>query len=245
MAESLYQPSLARVHDDGFLKYSENAAQVVIEFLRSRDADGQHHLDLGCGTGRLAELVAASGSSVTGIDISPDMLAIARERHAGVEWREGSIWEAVLPGCSSVSAVGEILNYRAAASFTPANTLALIEKVFQVLEPGGLFLFDFATAGRLGGPSDKTQFFETDEWQLVVESTENGNLLTRRCIMFLPDVSDGNTWTRQEETHFLELLDPKTIMEQLQSTGFHITQGRSYGNAELPHGMVQIHAVKE
>jgi SAM-dependent methyltransferase len=41
-------------------------------------------LDVGCGPGWLSELLARCGYSVTGIDISPDMVEIARERVAAL-----------------------------------------------------------------------------------------------------------------------------------------------------------------
>jgi SAM-dependent methyltransferase len=41
-------------------------------------------LDVGCGPGWLSELLARCGYSVTGIDISPDMIEIARERVAAL-----------------------------------------------------------------------------------------------------------------------------------------------------------------
>jgi SAM-dependent methyltransferase len=41
-------------------------------------------LDVGCGPGWLSELLARCGYSVTGIDISPDMIEIARERVASL-----------------------------------------------------------------------------------------------------------------------------------------------------------------
>jgi SAM-dependent methyltransferase len=41
-------------------------------------------LDVGCGPGWLSELLARCGYSVTGIDISPDMVEIARERVASL-----------------------------------------------------------------------------------------------------------------------------------------------------------------
>jgi len=43
-------------------------------------AHGPGILDLGCGTGNLALRLAARGLHVTGVDLSPDMLDVAREK---------------------------------------------------------------------------------------------------------------------------------------------------------------------
>jgi ubiquinone/menaquinone biosynthesis C-methylase UbiE len=50
---------------------------------------GQRVLDIGCGTGTLAVLMAQRGAQVVGVDIAPPMLAIAarRVREAGLEER--------------------------------------------------------------------------------------------------------------------------------------------------------------
>ena len=49
---------------------------IVDEFI----AKGDKILELGCGTGSLAILCAAKGAEVTGIDLSPKMLAIAHRK---------------------------------------------------------------------------------------------------------------------------------------------------------------------
>jgi ubiquinone/menaquinone biosynthesis C-methylase UbiE len=43
---------------------------------------GERALDLGCGTGRVAELMAASGATVVGIDLAPGLIETAKERAA-------------------------------------------------------------------------------------------------------------------------------------------------------------------
>ncbi|MGD0386419.1 MAG: class I SAM-dependent methyltransferase [Solirubrobacteraceae bacterium] len=51
---------------------------AVIELLG--DVHGRRVLDVGCGSGTLSQWLVESGASVVGFDISPAMLAIARER---------------------------------------------------------------------------------------------------------------------------------------------------------------------
>lgn len=48
-------------------------------------------VDLGCGTGTLARMLASGGASVTGVDPDPEMLRAARYRdpEGRVDWRLG------------------------------------------------------------------------------------------------------------------------------------------------------------
>ena len=49
---------------------------------------GQAVLDLGCGPGDVSGLLAARGLTVTGVDADPDLIAAARQRHAGVRFEQ-------------------------------------------------------------------------------------------------------------------------------------------------------------
>ena len=53
-------------------------ADVLLRFVGA--LDGRRIIDVGTGTGRAALLLAAAGASVTGIDASDEMLAVARRR---------------------------------------------------------------------------------------------------------------------------------------------------------------------
>ena len=60
---------------------------------------GDRVLDLACGTGILARVARerlGEDSCVVGVDISPDMLAVARGAAPGIDWREGNA-SATLP----------------------------------------------------------------------------------------------------------------------------------------------------
>jgi SAM-dependent methyltransferase len=50
-------------------------------------------VDLGCGTGRLCHAFAAAGYACTGIDLSEEMLAKARETPSDVRWLKANIVE--------------------------------------------------------------------------------------------------------------------------------------------------------
>src|SRR5215510_5045256 len=68
---------------------------------------GERVLDVGCGTGVVARQAAShlgEKGSVTGIDISPDMLAIARaaatRENVAIEWHQGSAEHLPFPNSS-------------------------------------------------------------------------------------------------------------------------------------------------
>ncbi|HEX3803888.1 MAG TPA: class I SAM-dependent methyltransferase [Solirubrobacteraceae bacterium] len=68
-------------------------------FLRVLDAAGvaagTRLLGIGCGSGLLRELAAARGADVAGLDITPELLEIARERVPAGDFRETDM--SVLP----------------------------------------------------------------------------------------------------------------------------------------------------
>jgi len=69
----------------------ENWHEVAEVLVREADLAGRRVLDIGCGTGRFASLLATEhGSRAWGIDPSPEMLAVARRRAPRtVGFREG------------------------------------------------------------------------------------------------------------------------------------------------------------
>ena len=54
---------------------------------------GEQALDVCCGTGDIAGTIAMSGARVFGLDFSPEMLAIATRRSAGITWVNGDAEE--------------------------------------------------------------------------------------------------------------------------------------------------------
>jgi SAM-dependent methyltransferase len=199
---SFYPPDLARIHDEGFGDFARAAA---CELLRRLPPSGLV-VELGVGTGISSEILIANGYEVLGIDISPDMLAIARERVPTAELREGSLWEAELPQCVAVTAFGEVLNYAADERAGAEELPDLFARIHAALQPGGLFMFDFATPGR-AGPS---RTHEGQGWRIVSETVEADGVLERR--MTIDD--------RREEVHTLRLYEPEFVQKCLEGPGF-------------------------
>src|SRR5918912_296123 len=78
--------SVKTLYDEISRQYHENRARAISDYTElpavlrlAGDVRGRRVLDAGCGPGRHARKLLAKGARVTGIDISNEMIAIARE----------------------------------------------------------------------------------------------------------------------------------------------------------------------
>lgn len=138
-------------HDFGG-EYSSNAAENYEHFFvpvigaplardliaRALLKPGERVLDVACGTGivtRMAsEKVGASGA-VTGLDLNPGMLAVAKKvSPPGIEWSQASADEIPLPDKSF-----DVVFCQVSLQFMPDKQKA-INEIYRVLAPGGRVL---------------------------------------------------------------------------------------------------------
>lgn len=103
-------------------------------------------LDLGCGTGTLAIMIkqAVPGARVVGVDVDPEVLAIARQKIAAagidVELLQGAVSDVSLPAGSFDRAVSSLVLHH----LTTAEKQKALAAVARLLRPGGeLHVVDF------------------------------------------------------------------------------------------------------
>lgn len=97
-------------------------------------------LDLGCGTGRHAPLLAQKGYNVTGVDRSEEMLAVANNfQSASVSFRLGDIRSVRLERTyDAVVSLFHVISYQT----TNADLRNAFTTAREHLAPGGVFIFD-------------------------------------------------------------------------------------------------------
>src|SRR4051794_41947887 len=83
---AFYENSLALIHNAGFGALARGAGRIVLEHLRARAGEAGTVVDLGCGSGILAEQISTAGFSVVGVDVSPHLLSLARARAPRAEF---------------------------------------------------------------------------------------------------------------------------------------------------------------
>ncbi len=92
---------------------------------------GTRVLDVACGTGALSRALTRAGASVTGLDLAPPMLAIARELSPEIEFIEASA-DAIPFGDDEFDAA----TCQQGLQFFPNRQLALTQ-IRRVVKPGG------------------------------------------------------------------------------------------------------------
>lgn len=238
-----YKEDLAYIHDVGFGDWAIASAPGILKMLA--EAQLQHGLivDLGCGSGLSARAFVNSGYRVLGIDISEEMLKIARTRVPEADFRLGSVFEVELPSCHAVTAIGECFNYLFDDRNDRPQRLQLFERIYQALIPGGIFVFDVVEAGQVEPETPTRSFTEGEDWTVLVEKIEDRKraILTRRIITFR---QVGDVYRRDEEVHIQRLYDAEAIASELRQIGFQVRILHHYGEYELPKARAALVARK-
>ncbi|TNC26027.1 class I SAM-dependent DNA methyltransferase [Amycolatopsis alkalitolerans] len=97
--------------------------------------------DLGCGPGRITAHLASLGTDVFGVDLSPEMIAVARRLHPGLRFEEGSLLGLDLPDAELAGAVA----WYSIIHTPPEHLPAVFAEFARVLKPGGHLLLAFQT----------------------------------------------------------------------------------------------------
>jgi SAM-dependent methyltransferase len=231
-----YGTDLAHIHDAGFLDLAEEATPFVVRLLAERGIEEGEVVELGCGSGATAAALAEAGHDVLGIDFSRAMLALARSRAPRARFRLGSWVDTPIPECDAVLAIGEVLGYVGSAQGTKAELRGLFGRVRAALRPGGLFIFDLATPGRVPTGEDSA-FRAGDDWAILYTASEDakGRKLQRRITTFRR-ISGGATYRRSEEIHRLRLWGVEEIEAMLRDARFKVQVRRAYGPRQFAPG---------
>lgn len=103
--------------------------------------------DLGCGQGRLTAYLTASGHDAFGVDLSPEMLGIARATYPDLRFTLGSMTELDIADGS----VAGVLSWYSIIHTPPAVVPTILAEFGRILAPGGYVLLGFFSCDDLAG----------------------------------------------------------------------------------------------
>jgi SAM-dependent methyltransferase len=238
----VYDRDLAYVHHRGFSDFARSAAPVVLELLRDAGiAHGSRIVDLGCGSGVLAGELAKSGYIVTGVDLSPEMVKLARDHVPGAAFVVQSLHEFFVPGfpkCGAITAIGEAFTYATDGEREPALR-ALFARCAGALSPGGLLLFDVIEHVDGEAMNYRNWSAEGDDWLIAVDVAEDppARTITRSMWIYR---AEGGQYRRTKEVHRAWTFTREEIATWLEDAGFdHV---RFDGGWQLPERRVAVAA---
>lgn len=189
--------------------------------------------DIGCGTGAITIPLARSGFEVYGIDLSEDMLSIARSKweessQSQLRSQPGSVlflqqdmreWE--LPQqVDSVISFCDCLNYLTEEE----DVEAMLAATYRALKDGGVFLFDVHPPSQLQRYAQE-QPFVLDERDIAYiwtcELDEQRCEIEHRLSIFASEGTGRDAlFQRIEETHIQRAYEPDWLNGALLRAGF-------------------------
>lgn len=125
---------------DNKLGFVSKFGKDVIELLNP--TRGEKILDLGCGTGDLAYEISKKGATVTGMDLSTEMIEKARKKYSDINFINGDAENFQLD--ESFDAV-----FSNAALHWMKNAEKVVKCVWNVLKKGGRFVAEFGGHGNV------------------------------------------------------------------------------------------------
>lgn len=192
-------------------------SELITELIRDRVPNAKSLLDVACGTGKHLEHLSKSFET-QGVDLDPEMLAIARERVPEIPLHTGDMCEFKLSDkFDAVTCIFSSIGY---TKSTDRLNLA-IANMAQHLNPGGiLFVEAWITpedwlVGRV-----RADTYETDDGFIqrmaVMEPIERGRLVLEYMI------GDSSGISRVTETHELGWFTHEEYSQSIENAGLNL-----------------------
>ncbi|MCL6610078.1 MAG: methyltransferase domain-containing protein [Peptococcaceae bacterium] len=198
----------------------EGWADYVEEILRRFGHRPAGVLDLACGTGNTLLPMALRGYEAAGVDLSPQMVDLARRKAAGcgvkIDYHVGDIRDFRLDRpVDLVTCFHDGLNY-----ITEPDDLG---KVFKNaagnLTPGGMFIFDLNAVMWIGRTDPQPVVIDEENMTIIYKTRiDTGSALwTVDLTCFL---KEGHLYRKFSETHRERGYEPEEVVARLTEAGF-------------------------
>ncbi len=198
----------------------ERYADYIENIFSMYDVSSDLVCDLACGTGNLTVPLSKRGYNMTGIDISEDMLNIARKKSAGLDilYINQNITSLDLYGTMGAFTCGiDGINYIIA----PKALLYMFKRIKNCfLDPNGILVFDISTEYKLKTVIGCNTFIHSE--REIFYSWQNRYIETKKLSdMYLNFfVRSKNGYRRFEERHLQKAYSCDELTAILKCAGF-------------------------
>ena len=166
----MYSKIFSRIYNEfGWNYYPEAFAGQLLTWLAANAPQAQRILDLGCGTGVLCRILREHGFTADGVDLSENMVAIAREADPEGRYDVGDMTVYEPEGrYDIVTCTGDAVNHLT----DKAAVEKMFCKVYSYLEEGGVFIFDLLNETEVPDP-DPIEFRYDEHTDASLQMTKD------------------------------------------------------------------------
>ena len=190
------------------------------EILKREGVKPRTAVDLACGTGSIALLMARDGLRVTAVDMSEEMLCVASQKAQELpnppqfvcqRLENLHLYRGVDLAVCALDSLDYILD--------PEVCARAICRIYKALNPGGIFIFDVNTPQKLRAMDGQVFLDEDDDVYCVWrgEFDEDTNICSYAMDLFQ---RQGNIWHRSFEEHQEYAYSARQLTEMLKKAGF-------------------------
>ena len=198
----------------------ESTVRFYSDILKREGLHPRTAVDLACGTGSVALLLAQMGLEVTAVDLSEEMLTVAQQKAQKLEnpprficqpLQELRLYKGVDLAVCALDSLDYITE--------PGDCKEAIRRIYKALNPGGIFIFDVNTPEKLRA-MDGQVFLDEDEDVYCVwrgEFDQKTNICSYGMDLFQ---RRGAVWERSFEEHREYAYSASQLKAYLKAAGF-------------------------
>ncbi|ERJ13730.1 Putative methyltransferase YqeM protein [Haloplasma contractile SSD-17B] len=202
----------------------EDWIQIVNQYFNTDDS----LLEVGCGTGTILIQLLEKGFSIDGLDISEEMLTIAKEKIS-----QKKVSSNLFLGDMRELESEKKANYDGVICFldsinyleTKVDVENTFKGIYHILKPDGIFIFDIHSIHKLLTKMDGYSYNETFNsftylWNTFVEVFNDHSILYHELSFFIKKAK--NVYVRLDEAHKQTVFNEAFYASILEKYGFKI-----------------------
>ncbi|SFB07625.1 Methyltransferase domain-containing protein [Acetitomaculum ruminis DSM 5522] len=224
----MYGKDFCKIYNElGWNYYSETFGEQLKIWLKNMGVNPVSFLDIGCGTGVLCRIMRDMGLKIKGIDLSKNMIEIAKKNCPGANFVVADmVTYQPEEKVDLVTCTCDALNHLSDISLVDT----MIHNVFNYITPGGYFIFDILN-GQEGHDETPFELAKDGDRRILLQITKNRQITTLHVYTY-----EGENLLHEEkvvETFY----EPSLISDILLSAGFdNITCNDSLNPTHPGHG---------
>lgn len=195
--------------------------EYLVSLLKKYGVEDGLVLDMGCGTGAMTRYLDAHGYDMTGIDVSEEMLTIAKEKSSSdilyllQDMREFELYGTMRAAVSICDSMNYILE--------EDDLLQVFSLVNNYLDPGGIFIFDLNTVYKyqeiLG---EQTIAEDREECSFIWDNFYDEEEMINEYDLTVFVQEEGDLFRRYCETHYQRAYSLETVRALIEKAGMEV-----------------------